>query len=699
MPKDLGFFSVKNEVSKKETEVFIYKTIGNESYWDDDIISAETFNKAIAEIPQDNNIVLRINSPGGNVYAGLAIYNYLLAYKERTVCVIDGMCGSIATIIACAAGKVIMNLGSIYAIHKPWSYISGNADDLRKSAEDLDKILESLVDIYEEKTKLKRDEIIDLMAKTTLFSDKEAQEKGFVDEISKAKTTNEFDLGCFKNNFTGLPVKQKDLENTITSKGINKMPNSSNPAPGATPNPADPTNPVPVNNSVVLSPDEYQALLASKTFADQVKAKEAEAKKTEITNMANSLVNGGIISNTLMNQIITDAVRSDSHYNMLRDMHDNFTSKAQKQNAPSPTPGLQVLNTGKINSLPDLLKARNNMLFENDHKGFNKLLVDNKDFIRESLIRNEIAVAPELKRDYIMKNMVVQEFGKILVNLNDIFTCIFKSVPLEGTSIARIPYYPDDNQDAKDFKYRGTNGGVGEGYQWDGDYTAGEVDVELDCYKYVDLRYSDRALAQLPFINMEKILSKKGENLAYQCWKWLLQKITAASYTQVYPEGGAGISLAKWNYDALVNLKTQLDNASVPVAGRSLIMNANYGNELLKGRVLQNSDTVGAMILTKATIKELSGFNLVTVPNLPHNDEKLVGFATVAESLFVINQPSKPDDIIPLQYQTYTDEATGLTLEWTRSGDAKMRETNIALEVHMGAKVGNAKALTRITKP
>ena len=698
MPNDLGFFSVKNDVSKKETEIFIYKTIGNTGYWDDDVVSAETFNKAISEIPQENNIVLRINSPGGNVYAGLAIYNYLLEYKDRTVCVIDGMCGSIATIVACAAGKVIMNLGSIYAIHKPWSYISGNADDLRKSAEDLDKILESLVDIYEEKTKLKRDEIIDLMAKTTLFSDKEAQEKGFVDEISKAKTTNEFDLGCFKNNFTGLPVKQNDLDNTITSKGINKMPNITT-TPAETPKPVNTNTTEPVNNSIVLNPEEYQALLASKTFADQVKQKETEARRVEITNMASSLVNGGIISNTILNQVVTDAVGSETHYNVLRDMYANFTDKAQKQNAPAPTPGLEVLNPNKANSIPELLKARNNILMNNDHRGFNKLLVENKDYLKERLIRNEIEVAPELKRDYIMKNMVVEEFGKILVPLNDIFTCIFKSVPLEGTSTARIPYYPDDNQVAKDFKYRGTNNGVGEGYQWDGDYSTGEVNVELDCYKYVDLRYSDRALAQLPFINMEKILSKKGANLAYQCWLWLLQKITVASYNQVYPEGGAGISLSKWNYDALVNLKTQLDNANVPPAGRSLVLNANYGNELLKGRVLQSSDTVGAMILTKAVIKELSGFNLITAPNLPHNDEKLVGFATVAESLFVINQPSKPDDIIPLQYQVYTDEATGLTLEWTRSGDAKMRETNIALEVHMGAKVGNAKALTRITKP
>jgi ATP-dependent protease ClpP protease subunit len=698
MPDDLGFFSVKNDVSKKETEVFIYKTIGNTGYWDDDVVSAETFNKAISEIPQENNIVLRINSPGGNVYAGLAIYNYLLAYKDRTICVIDGMCGSIATIVACASGKVIMNLGSIYAIHKPWSYVSGNADDLRKSAEDLDKIFESIVDIYEVKTKLKREEIKDLMTKTTLFSDKEAQEKGFVDEISKAKTTNEFDLGCFKNNFTGLPVKQKDLDNTITSKGINKMPNITI-TPAETPNPVNNNSTDTVNNSIVLSPEEYQALLASKTIADQVKQKEAEAKKVEITNMASSLVNGGIISNTLLNQIIANAAESETHLNMLRDMYANFSGKAQKQNAPVPTPGLEVLNPNKANSIPELLKARNNMILENDYKGFNRLLADNKDYLREQIIRNEITVAPELKRDYIMKNRVVEDFGKKLVKLNDIFTCIFKSVPLEGTSIARIPYYPNDNQAVKDFHYRGTNGGVDEGYQWDGGYNAGEVNVELDCDKYVDLRYTDRALAELPFINMEKILSKKAANLAYQCWVWLLQKITATSYQNVYPEGGAGISLAKWNYDALVNLKTQLDNAGFPEEGRTLIMNANYGNELLKGRVLQSSSTVGALLLTKADIKELCNFDLLTVPGLTDNNEKLVGFVSVSESLYVINQPVKPDDIIPLQYQVYTDEATGLSLEWTRSGDAKMKEVNIALEVHMGAKVGNAKALTRITKP
>lgn len=698
--KDFGFFKVNNELSDKETEIFIYKPIGDGGLFEPDGIAAESFNKEIAQIPAENRIILRMNSYGGNVFEGLSIYNYLKQHRARLTCVIDGACASIATIIACAAQKVVMMPGSIYAIHKPWSSLTGSAEDMRKGASDLDEIEDSLVDIYHEKTKLSKKEIKALLEKSSIFKDKEAKEKGFVDEISETRTENKFDFGCYMNELKTQierPLNQTKEETSKMSQLEDKKPPATEPIKPV----ADVQN---KNDDVRISVAEYQALLNSKNFAEQVRERELEERRKEITNMSNTLVNGGVISNSLMNQFIADAAKDESRYAVLKDMHDNFTAKAAKQNTPSERSAVETLNAGQCHNISELLRARNDFAKAENHVAFNRLLEDNKKFLLQEITRNEITVDSGLKRDYIMKNIVLEEFAKIMTPVADVFCTTFKNVPLEGTSKARIQYYPDDAQAVKDFYYRGkhpsqANNPAYEGYQWDGAYEVGEVDVDLDCHKYVDLRYTDKALSEASFVDMQRILDKKAANLAYACWLWLLNKITASAYSQVYPEGGTGIALNKWNYDAIVDLKTQLDLINTPFAGRSLVMNATYANQLLKGRVLQSSEAIGAILLTKGSIKELTGFELIPSVNLPNNGEKLVGFATVAESLFVINQPVRPDSVIPMQYQVYTDPNTGLSLEWTKSGDAKMREVNVALEVHMGAKAGNPKALTRIISP
>ncbi len=102
----------------------------------------------LAEVEGVSKLEVYINSGGGAVYGGLAIYNILSRFQAEKVAYIDGIAASIASVIPFACDRVVANSGSQMMIHKPWSYIVGNADDMRKEAESLDICQESIISVY-----------------------------------------------------------------------------------------------------------------------------------------------------------------------------------------------------------------------------------------------------------------------------------------------------------------------------------------------------------------------------------------------------------------------------------------------------------------------------------------------------------------------------------------------------------------------
>ena len=93
---------------------------------------------------------VHINSGGGSAFAGVAIYNLLKAREGKTVTYVDALAASAASVIALAGDEMIMPTGAMLMIHKPWSVATGNSDELRKLADDLDKIAESYVEVYKD---------------------------------------------------------------------------------------------------------------------------------------------------------------------------------------------------------------------------------------------------------------------------------------------------------------------------------------------------------------------------------------------------------------------------------------------------------------------------------------------------------------------------------------------------------------------
>ena len=166
-------------VSETRAEIFIYGDIGG--YWDDDVRLVD-FAKNLRELPDTvNEISVRINSFGGDVFEGFSIYNLLKQHSAKVIVYIDGAAMSIASIIALAGDEVIAGEGSIFMIHKPWTFSAGNANDMSNTIDTLDLIEDQLINVYRKNSTLSKVELKGLLAAETMFDADQAIEKGFID--------------------------------------------------------------------------------------------------------------------------------------------------------------------------------------------------------------------------------------------------------------------------------------------------------------------------------------------------------------------------------------------------------------------------------------------------------------------------------------------------------------------------------------
>lgn len=153
--------------------------------YDESETSANYFREQLAGIPETDTIELHINSNGGSVKEGLAIYNLLKQHKAKKTCYVDGFAYSIASVICLACDHIIMGLGTSMLIHNMSMAVYGNAEMLRKCADDLDVLMESNRKIYMARAKnITEEELADMMDKETFLTPEQCLEYGFCDEIA-----------------------------------------------------------------------------------------------------------------------------------------------------------------------------------------------------------------------------------------------------------------------------------------------------------------------------------------------------------------------------------------------------------------------------------------------------------------------------------------------------------------------------------
>jgi len=170
-------------LSATEAEIVIYAQIGVDFWGDGSAISAKNFSDEMKKIPDTvNTLNIRLNSPGGDVFDGIAIYNRLRQFKGKKIVHIDGLAASIASIIALAGDEIIMGEGALYMIHLPWTCACGDRTDLDNIVNRLMDVEEQMLGIYAKRTKIDRAEIRALLEAETWMNAQEAVDRGFVDK-------------------------------------------------------------------------------------------------------------------------------------------------------------------------------------------------------------------------------------------------------------------------------------------------------------------------------------------------------------------------------------------------------------------------------------------------------------------------------------------------------------------------------------
>lgn len=165
-----------------EAEVFIYGDIGG--WWGG--VSAEQFAKEVAALDVET-LNVRLNSPGGIVFEGVAIYTALAQHSANVIVHVDGIAASIASVIAMAGDEIRIAEGSRFMIHDPWSIVMGSAADLRAEADVLEGLKSDLIDIYAARTEQPRDDLDAWMSVETWLSARDSVDKGFADSMTPAK--------------------------------------------------------------------------------------------------------------------------------------------------------------------------------------------------------------------------------------------------------------------------------------------------------------------------------------------------------------------------------------------------------------------------------------------------------------------------------------------------------------------------------
>ena len=167
----------------KPPELLLYGAISSQQSWWEDRVTPQQFNQELAALGDVPEIIVRINSGGGDVFAAAQIYNMLRDYKGSVTVKIDGIAASAASVIAMAGNTVCVSPVAMMMIHNPATIATGEAKDMQKAIAMLNEVKESILNAYESKTGLTRARLSHMMDDETWFNAKKAVELGFADKI------------------------------------------------------------------------------------------------------------------------------------------------------------------------------------------------------------------------------------------------------------------------------------------------------------------------------------------------------------------------------------------------------------------------------------------------------------------------------------------------------------------------------------
>lgn len=181
-PNDKQFWSFENE-TEGDVELLIYGVLSDSGWFDD--VGSKQFAQDMMAV-RGKNVTVRINSVGGDVFTGQAMYSTMKQHDKKVTVRVDGLAASAASLVAMAGDEIIMPSNAMMMIHNPWTIALGESRDFRKAADALDKIRDSIIAAYQEKTSMDREKLVEIMDEESWLTAAECKEYGFADTVDSA---------------------------------------------------------------------------------------------------------------------------------------------------------------------------------------------------------------------------------------------------------------------------------------------------------------------------------------------------------------------------------------------------------------------------------------------------------------------------------------------------------------------------------
>lgn len=699
-----GLWQVKNGMAEEPAEILMYDDIGKDP-WTGKGFTASDLKNAINAMKPGQPLCIRINSRGGDVYEGMAIKSLLDSHGGKKVAIIDGVAASTASWCALGCNEIHANKGTQVFMHDALAAVMGNAEDMEKAAEDLDKTSNQIAGFYADKCGKSRSEMRRLMKDETLLTADEAKKLGLVDKITTTNAIHNFapeELTKMKsvlqaqnsltkragetNNNTDTIMNREKMLALLNKWGVTIPDNATDEQLTQL---VEAGKPSPVNAAT-------DSVLDLKNEIEALKKMNLEAKRNSVIAALNKLVSEDKLPEGEKEAEIELCIANEKRLEILN----------ARKPAPPGAPAVATPNLTSDAGPIETAKAFGNFSNALNHwrKGgsvkMENIAAESKDRAhfftkhRNKLLQamNTNTIATELKRQVILQDAIV-DFRRRLLSLGQ-FSTVYQNVPLEGTNKVEVPFYDLDS--VASISWNPSNG-----YNTGSNTTTDKREITIgygasygDRLR-VDLAFTSEEIARQPFLNIKQLLQLKIDKLAYDIVTDVLGIVTVANY------GTAAVTktAATFDSDDIVNMK--LACKTWPEMGRSLFLDSEYDAALLKDVSFKNwmNAASDSAIKEGRLYPRVVGFDYVEIPTIPTNSENLVGFAAWKSAILFATAPVPPVQEVRnagTTYEIFVDDQTGIGFEYRTFGSNVLDTATHVVEVSYGFAKGNANALKAI---
>ncbi len=728
----------------KPAEILIYEQIGRD-FWTGEGITAKDFKSAIDAV-EGREITLRINSYGGEVYDGMAIYNLIAQYPQKVTAVIDGIAASTASFIPMACDSVEMPKNAQMFIHDPWAMCVGNSEDMSKAGDMLDKAGNQIAGIYADKNGKSIEEMRQLMRDETMITGEDALKLGLVDKLIEkvaVKNFSEKDLQSMKsklhamrNQLAASAEPQNNPTNPMRKKLIAAL------------------NKLGIKFKDSATDEELAGLLEAyeaPTPAAAAPAADAGTGNVNITQIQNDLKalrdaaefsRTEKITNAVQKAIDDDRIPSAQKESWVKRAKADETVLIDLAALPAKPPGTAPVPGSGVAIVSEAIEDVSNHILncgprftakffgqrathagmlsvENGAKYSKGAIAIRDEALKVAHTYNKYrdkiitmwnttnTIDSELQRTVILQEML-RAFKVVILQLNS-FSVVYESVPLEGTDTIAVPYYPLQTAAARSwdpavgYVADNTNTSVRDVVVGGSGVTSGSsapANTAKD-RKYLGLAYDSYTLARQPFFNAVQLLVMNAQKLAVDIFTDVVSRvITAANY------GASALITPAAAFDStnVADLKTIAEQAYWPAGTRTMSLDSTYHGNLLKDPAFKSYLNYGSTsVIQDAVITNAYGFN--TINSLPLSQyspagENLQGWINYKFAMLVATANIMPAPAVRqllARYDLVVDPDTGISFAAREFGTAATDVTGSFIECSYGAKKGVDAALKRIT--